>query len=158
MKKNTLLITYLQVAPLFLVLLLFVIVPLALVVAVSFFRYQVLVGLVPDFTFKNYIDILSNSTNWWLYFSTLKFTVIVLAITFVLGFWISYFLVFHVRNLLTAIGALPRLHGAVLDVEHHPHDLVAAGARQGRADQFRAAQARRRRTSRSNGCSSPTSR
>jgi putative spermidine/putrescine transport system permease protein len=30
--------------------------------------------------------------------------VIVLAITFVLGFWISYFLVFHVRNLLTAIG------------------------------------------------------
>jgi putative spermidine/putrescine transport system permease protein len=103
MKKNSL-ITYLQVAPLFLVLLLFVIVPLALVVAVSFFRYQMLVGLVPDFTFKNYVDILSNSTNWWLYFSTLKFTVIVLAITFVLGFWISYFLVFHVRNLLTAIG------------------------------------------------------
>jgi len=104
MKKNALLITYLQVAPLFLVLLLFVVVPLGLVVAVSFFRYQMLVGLVPDFTFKNYVDILSNSTNWWLYFSTLKFTVIVLAITFVLGFWISYFLVFHVRNLLTAIG------------------------------------------------------
>jgi putative spermidine/putrescine transport system permease protein len=104
MKKNALLISYLQVAPLVLVLLLFVVVPLALVVAVSFFRYQVLVGLVPDFTFKNYIDILSNSTTWWLYFSTIKFTVIVLAITFVLGFWISYFLVFHVRNLLTAIG------------------------------------------------------
>ena len=103
MKKKTLLITYLQVAPLVLVLLLFVIVPLALVVAVSFFRYQVLVGLVPDFTFKNYIDILSNSTNWWLYFSTVRFTAIVLAITFALGFWISYFLVFHVRNLLTAI-------------------------------------------------------
>jgi putative spermidine/putrescine transport system permease protein len=103
MKKNALLISYLQVAPLVLVLLLFVIVPLALVVAVSFFRYQVLVGLVPDFTFKNYVDILSNPTTWWLYFSTLKFTIIVLAITFVLGFWISYFLVFHVRNLLTAI-------------------------------------------------------
>ena len=27
-----------------------------------------------------------------------------LVITFVLGFWIAYFLVFHVRNLLTAIG------------------------------------------------------
>ena len=66
MKKNALLITYLQVAPLVLVLLLFVIVPLALVLAVSFFRYQVLVGLVPDFTFRNYIDILSNPTNWWL--------------------------------------------------------------------------------------------
>ena len=103
MKKNSL-ITYLQVAPLFLVLLLFVIVPLALVVVVSFFRYQILVGLVPDFTFKNYVDILSNPTNWRLYLSTLKFTAIVLVITGVLGFWISYFLVFHVRNILNAIG------------------------------------------------------
>ena len=34
----------------------------------------------------------------------MKFTLIVLAITFVLGFWIAYFLVFHVRNLLMAIG------------------------------------------------------
>jgi putative spermidine/putrescine transport system permease protein len=33
-----------------------------------------------------------------------KFTLIVLAITFALGFWIAYFLVFHVRNLLVAIG------------------------------------------------------
>jgi putative spermidine/putrescine transport system permease protein len=104
MKKNTLLISYLQVAPLVVVLVLFVVIPLTLVVVVSFFRYQVLVGLVPDFTFKNYIDLVTNPTNWWLYFSTIKFTVIVLAITFVLGFWISYFLVFHVRNLLTAIG------------------------------------------------------
>ena len=31
-------------------------------------------------------------------------TLIVLAITFVLGFWIAYFLVFHVRSLLIAIG------------------------------------------------------
>jgi putative spermidine/putrescine transport system permease protein len=102
MKRNWI-VPYLQVAPLVLVLLLFVIVPLALVVVVSFYRYQVLVGLVPDFTFKNYADILSNPTNWKLYFSTLKFTVIVLAITGFIGFWISYFLVFHVRNLLTAI-------------------------------------------------------
>jgi putative spermidine/putrescine transport system permease protein len=103
MKKHTWLISYLQVAPLFVVLLIFVIVPLALVVAVSFFRYQMLVGLVPDFTFKNYIDILSNPTNWKLYFATIRFTGIVLAITGVLGFWISYFLVFHVRNILMAI-------------------------------------------------------
>jgi putative spermidine/putrescine transport system permease protein len=59
---------------------------------------------VPDFTFKNYVDLLSNPTTWTLYLSTVKFTLIVLVITFVLGFWIAYFLVFHVRNLLTAIG------------------------------------------------------
>jgi putative spermidine/putrescine transport system permease protein len=103
MSKRGSLTTYLQVAPLALILLLFTIVPLALVIVVSFFRYQVLVGLVPDFTFRNYAEILASGTTWRLYFSTLKFTVIVLAITFVLGFWISYFLVFHVRNLLTAI-------------------------------------------------------
>jgi putative spermidine/putrescine transport system permease protein len=97
-------ITYLQVAPLFLVLLLFVIIPLALVVVVSLFRYQMLVGLIPDVSPQNYIDILSSATSWKLYCSTLKFTAIVLLITGVLGFWIAYFLVFHVRNLLIAIG------------------------------------------------------
>ncbi|MEO8667253.1 MAG: ABC transporter permease [Bauldia sp.] len=103
MQKNKL-VPYLQVTPLALALILFTVVPLALVVIVSLFRYQVLVGLVPDVTLKNYIDLLTNPTTWRLYLSTVKFTVIVLAITFVLGFWISYFLVFHVRNLLTAIG------------------------------------------------------
>ena len=95
---------YLQVAPLSLVLLFFFVIPVALVVLVSFFHYQMLVGMVPQFTSKNYVDLLSNPTTWALYLSTVKFTLIVLAITFVLGFWIAYFLVFHVRNLLIAIG------------------------------------------------------
>ncbi len=101
MKKIT---PYLQVTPLVLVLILFTIIPLALVFVVSLFRYQVLVGLVPAVTLQNYVDLLTNPTTWRLYLSTIKFTVIVLAITGVLGFWISYFLVFHIRNLLTAIG------------------------------------------------------
>src|SRR3712207_8303918 len=54
---------YLQVAPLTLVLLMFFAVPVALVVVVSFFRYQMLVGIVPDFTFKNYIDRKSTRLN-----------------------------------------------------------------------------------------------
>lgn len=102
--KSSMLPTYLQVAPLTIVLALFFVVPVALVVVVSFFRYQMLVGIVPEFTVKNYVDLINNPTTWTLYRSTLKFTLIVLAITFVLGFWIAYFLVFHVRNLLTAIG------------------------------------------------------
>jgi putative spermidine/putrescine transport system permease protein len=102
--SKTPLATYLQVAPLTIVLFFFFAVPVALVVVVSFFRYQMLVGIVPDFTIRNYVDMLTNPTTWTLYLSTIKFTLIVLAITFVLGFWIAYFLVFHVRNLLTAIG------------------------------------------------------
>ncbi|MEO9611806.1 MAG: ABC transporter permease [Nitratireductor sp.] len=94
---------YIQVSPLALVLILFFTIPVALVLVVSFFRYQMLVGIVPDFTFKNYADILTNQTNWLLYWSTLKFAIIVLAITGFIGFWISYFLVFHIRNLVVAI-------------------------------------------------------
>jgi putative spermidine/putrescine transport system permease protein len=102
MQKRSI-VPYLQVAPLALVLIVFAVIPLALVVVVSLFRYQVLVGLVPDVTLKNYIDLLTNPTTWRLYLSTVKFAVIVLVITSILGFWIAYFLVFHVRNLLTAI-------------------------------------------------------
>jgi putative spermidine/putrescine transport system permease protein len=102
--RKSLLPTYLQVAPLTLVLFFFFLIPVVLVVIVSFLKYQMLVGIVAQFTFKNYTDLLTNPTTWALYLSTLKFTAIVLAITFVLGFWIAYFLVFHVRNLLIAIG------------------------------------------------------
>ena len=102
--KKSSLTTYLQVTPLTVVLVFFFLVPVALVVLVSFFRYQMLVGIVPEFTVRNYVDLLSSPTTWTLYLSTLKFTLIVLAITFVLGFWIAYFLVFHVRHLLVAIG------------------------------------------------------
>lgn len=98
------LLTYLQVTPLALVLFCFFVVPVVLVVIVSFLKYQMLVGIVAQFTLKNYVDLLSNPTTWTLYLSTIKFTLIVLVLTFVIGFWIAYFLVFHVRNLLMAIG------------------------------------------------------
>ncbi|MBJ3777466.1 ABC transporter permease [Acuticoccus mangrovi] len=102
MKSNPL-APYLLVLPLVLVLAVFVVLPIALVVTVSFYRYVMLVGLQPDFTLTNYIDILTNATNLHLYLSTIKFTLITLVITMFIGFWISYFLVFKVRNTLTAI-------------------------------------------------------
>ncbi len=97
-------VPYLQVLPLALVLFFFLVVPMALVIVVSVFRNQLFVGLVPAFTFENYAGILTSLVNLQLYLSTLKFTAIVLAITIFLGFWIAYFLVFHVRSLLIAIG------------------------------------------------------
>lgn len=102
--QKSMLSTYLQVAPLTLVLFCFFLVPVILVIIVSFLKYQMLVGIVAQPTLKNYVDLLTNPTTWALYASTLKFTLIVWGITLVLGFWIAYFLVFHVRNLLTAIG------------------------------------------------------
>ena len=95
---------YLQVLPLGIVLLFFVVIPMVLIVVVSFFQNDLITGLIPAFTFENYAQIFNSSVTLSLYASTLKFAAIVWAITVVLGFWIAYFLVFHVRSLTVAIG------------------------------------------------------
>jgi putative spermidine/putrescine transport system permease protein len=86
------------------VLLVFVVVPLALVLVVSFFEFDMITGVVPTFTLQNYFDIFSSPITLSIYLSTLKYALMVWAITLVLGFWIAYFLVFHVRSLTVAIG------------------------------------------------------
>lgn len=90
---------YLLAAPLALVFLLFFVVPMALVVAVSFFGYESYQVLIPDFTFQNYLDVFTEATTWRTYLSTLKFCLVVWAITLVLGFAVAYFLAFYVRSL-----------------------------------------------------------
>ncbi len=96
------LIPYLQVLPLTLVLLLFLGVPLAIVVVVSFFDFDI-VGLIPTFTLQNYVELFSSRLSYDLYLSTLKYALIVWAITLVIGFTVAYFLVFHVKSLLWQI-------------------------------------------------------
>ena len=59
-----------------------------------------------------------------LYLKTVYYALIVWAITLVVGFTVSYFLVFHVRSILWQMALFLLVHGAVLDLEHHPHDLV----------------------------------
>jgi putative spermidine/putrescine transport system permease protein len=91
--------SYLLVAPLALVFLLFFVVPIALVMVVSFFDYEAYDMLIPAFTLQNYIDVFSEQVTWDTYLSTLKFCLIVWAITLTLGFAIAYFLAFYVRSL-----------------------------------------------------------
>ena len=93
------------------------------VVAVSFFDYG-RAGIIPAFIFDNYLELFASSVTLRLYLSRIKFALIVWAVTLVIGFNIAYFLVFHVRSLLWQIGLVPAVHGAVLDLEHHPDDLV----------------------------------
>src|SRR5215510_13083194 len=90
---------YLQVAPLALVLLLFFGLPLLLVVAVSFFTYDEF-AIYPGFVLDNYIDLLTSKVTLQLYWNTIRYAVAVWAITLVIGFTVSYFLVFHVRTFL----------------------------------------------------------
>lgn len=94
---------YLQVAPLALVFAIFFVLPIGLVVVVSFFDYQTYDILIPDFTFQNYIDVFTQSVTYQTYWITVRFCLTVWAITFVLGFTIAYFLTFHVRTLTMQI-------------------------------------------------------
>jgi putative spermidine/putrescine transport system permease protein len=95
---------WLQAAPFAGVFVLFLLVPLALVVAVSFWQASEY-AMEPAFTAKNYIDVFAGCANTdelcvtlKTYLSTLKFCVLVWAITLVLGFTLAYFLAFHVQS------------------------------------------------------------
>jgi putative spermidine/putrescine transport system permease protein len=103
MRRGT---TWLQATPLAAVFVLFFLVPLALIVAVSFWKatdYE----LIPAFTPQAYADIFSGCASTAelcvtlkTYLSTLKFCLLTWAITLAIGFTVAYFLAFHVRSTL----------------------------------------------------------
>jgi putative spermidine/putrescine transport system permease protein len=94
---------YLQVAPLAFVLTVFLLIPLGTIVVVSFWSYDEF-AIYPDFILDNYAWLFTSSVTYSIYLKTLYYALITWLITFVLGFTISYYLVFHVRNLLWQIG------------------------------------------------------
>jgi putative spermidine/putrescine transport system permease protein len=111
-------VSWLQVAPLALTLLLFFVVPMTLFVVVSFFNYD-RTGLYPAFMLDNYLELFASPATLRLYGSTLKFAVIVWAITLFVGFNIAYFLIFHVRNnalrvVFLLLCAIPFLTSAII--------------------------------------------
>jgi putative spermidine/putrescine transport system permease protein len=92
------LVPYLEALPAGMVFVLFFALPMVLVVVVSFFGYETYKLLIPDFTFDNYREVFSESVTYRTYLITLKFCVIVWAITLVLGFFIAYFIAFQVQS------------------------------------------------------------
>ena len=101
--------------------------PLASWSWVSFFDYDMF-GIVPDFTLRNYLELFGSDLTYALPEHP-QVRADRLGYHLVLGFWVAYFLVFHVRTLLCRDRAVPGVHGAVLDLEHHPHDLLDPVAR-----------------------------
>ena len=89
--------------PLGAVLVCFVVAPLLSVVAVSFFRYDNF-AVVPAFTLENYQSVLTSHLTLSLYLTMMRLAALTWACTLVIGFLVAYFLVFHVRNKLVAIG------------------------------------------------------
>lgn len=102
MKSSPRILPYLQIAPLTAVLIVFLGIPLLVVLAVSFFDYDDF-QVYPAFMLENYVELFESGLTYTLYLTTIKFALIVWAITLVIGFTVAYFLVFHVRNLLWQI-------------------------------------------------------
>jgi putative spermidine/putrescine transport system permease protein len=100
----------LQVAPFALVFLLFFLVPLGLTLMVSFWDYNEY-QILPAFTVRSYVEIFSGCiaklpdlcVTFKTYLSTLKFCFIVWLATLFIGFFVAYFLAFHVRSLTVQV-------------------------------------------------------
>ena len=89
---------YLQVLPLTLTLILFLVFPILLIGVVSFWDYNEF-ELLPDFVWTNYEELFTSSVTYTIYIATLKFALLTWIFTFLIGFTVAYFLAFHVPDL-----------------------------------------------------------
>lgn len=89
---------YLQVLPLTLTLVLFLVVPILLIGVVSFWDYNEF-ELLPDFVWTNYEELFTSSVTYTIYLATLKFALLTWIFTLLIGFTVAYFLAFHVHDL-----------------------------------------------------------
>jgi putative spermidine/putrescine transport system permease protein len=93
-----------QAAPLTAVFALFFLIPLALILMVSFWNFNEY-QMLPDFSFKNYAAVFEGCLDSGdlcvtlkTYLSTFKFCFLVWLITLLIGFTVAYFVAFHVRS------------------------------------------------------------
>ena len=89
--------SWLLAAPLTGVLVVFLVLPILLIVAVSFWSSNEF-SFYPDFQFGNYEYLFGSSVAWKVFGLTFMMTAIVWALTLVIGFTIAFFLAFHVRT------------------------------------------------------------
>ena len=126
------LVSWFQVGPLALILTVLFALPTTLFLIVSFYDYD-RVGIYPAFLLDNYKELLTTPATWRVYLSSLRFALIVWAITLFLGFNIAYFLIFHIRNsIIRTIAWIPFLgrNGAFnqmlmgLGITSHPLEFL----------------------------------
>ncbi|MBG21454.1 MAG: ABC transporter permease [Rhizobiales bacterium] len=83
--------------PLMLVLAFFLILPIIMIVIVSFWGATEF-SIYPAFQFDNYEFLLSSPVTYKVFLATIKYAVITWVCTLLIGFTIAYFLAFHVRT------------------------------------------------------------
>ncbi len=96
--KSPNVLSWLLSAPLVAILGVFLVLPILMIVAVSFWSSNEF-SFFPDFQFGNYEYLFGSSVAWSVFALTFRITFIVWACTLVLGFAVAYFLAFHIRTL-----------------------------------------------------------
>lgn len=90
--------SWMLLSPLVLILALFLVLPIVMIVTVSFWDYNEY-DFFPAFILENYIYLLTSQVTLSTYLKTLKFMVLTWIFCTAIGFTIAYFLAFHVRSL-----------------------------------------------------------
>lgn len=88
---------YLLVAPQTLVFLAFLVLPIVMILIVSFWDFNGY-AMTPAFTLQNYIDIFTSSVSLKTYLNTFKYVLLVWFFCLAIAFPVSYFLAFHIQN------------------------------------------------------------
>lgn len=88
---------YLLSAPQTLVFLLFLVIPIAAIVVVSFWNFNGF-AMSPGFTLNNYLGIFTSKVYLATYLNTLKFAFLVWLACLLISYPVAYFLSFHIKN------------------------------------------------------------
>ena len=94
--------SWLLVSPLAAILGLFLLMPVVVIVMVSFWGSSEF-SYYPAFQFDNYAFLFTSSVTWSVYLKTLTFTLITWSLCLMIGFTVAYFLAFHVQSLTIQI-------------------------------------------------------
>ena len=89
---------WLLASPLAVILLIFLLAPIAIILVVSFWGANEF-SIYPAFQFDNYRYLFTSAVTWQVFLKTFLFAAITWAITLVIGFTVAFFLAFHIRTL-----------------------------------------------------------
>ena len=100
--KSRSLTGWLLAAPLVLVLLVFLVIPVIMIVVVSFWQTTEF-SIVPAFDLGNYEFLFGSPVTYDVFWNTFRYALITWALTLGIGFTVAYFLAFHIRSQTTQI-------------------------------------------------------
>ena len=98
MRASNTMIGWLQAAPLAIILGGFLVIPIIMIVVVSFWGATEWC-FYPAFQFDNYEFLFSSWVTYSVFLKTFKYALVTWALTLLIGFTVAYFLAFHVRKL-----------------------------------------------------------